>query len=119
MNNWNTFLGDNSEPDIDISSIEIVIQIGGDITLIGTSTTPKGSSSVRLVQDGSDLYERGAGSGGGTAVTCSGCTSTGQESGFDWIPHSQGASHWCSSCSEGNCTKTGTNGLKAVLILTE
>ena len=102
----------NSDLHVSFQDIWIVNEEDG-YYLRGRDTVNHASSIVKLVLDGSKIYECkynfSRAEGGGLTVTCSGCTSTGQGSAGECaVSLDPGVGYYCSDCSEGTCTKTET-----------
>ena len=105
---WSKFLHDKAELELTFDVLKM--EYDGNNYFLTAKDYSNGSSGISLVLDGGLLYE--ARVGGGKTVTCTGCTSTGEESAGEcdaqqkWLNDS--SSWYCTECSQGECTKTTT-----------
>lgn len=100
---WSKFISDSSPLTVSISAIEIVENEQGAF-LMGYDYKNKATSMLEISYKNGGFY--GSYSTGCT-VTCSGCTSTGPGSAGECEPaQTNGAKTYCTSCSQGTCTKT-------------
>lgn len=113
ISNWNRALTENSIPTID--HLELLVQDGGEVVLLGTSSSNGASSAIELTVDGDEIYELGTVGGGGLTCTCSGCTSTGPQSAKECIANAGKKTCWCSACDAKDCVKTTTTTSGTVL----
>jgi hypothetical protein len=111
---WEEVINNNSQLDITFDDIKIFNE-EGNYFLRGKNNSGHSSSALRLVRVGDKLYEMRT-PGGGTTVTCSGCTSTGAGSSGECEPAINPHHGWyCTDCSQGTCTKTTTTSLRGIL----
>jgi hypothetical protein len=105
--NWSKFVSDNSTLNLSYTSIEIIENDEG-LFLKGVDENNRATSILALVVDGDIIYEAYSDTGGGCTVTCSGCESTGPSSSKECTPHKGDDGYYCTSCSQGTCTKSTT-----------
>jgi len=105
---WEDAINNNSNLNINLDEIKI-FEDEGYYFLRGKDAKSRSSSTIQLVRIGDKLYESRE-AGGGFTVTCSGCTSTGPEHSGECEPEiNPHNGYYCTTCSQGTCTKTTTN----------
>jgi len=116
---WETLL--NNESSLNVSFDEVIFEIEDDkYFIVGRDHDFPANSKVQLVYDRGNFYEFKypgetlSSPNYGYSVTCSGCTSTGPGSSGECEVKGDENGYYCTSCSQGTCTKSTTAGTGGV-----
>ena len=105
--NWSKFISDYSTLKLSYTSLEIIENDEG-LFLKGVDKNNRASSIIALVVEEDIIYEALSDTGGECTVTCSGCENTDSGSSNEGTPHKGDNGYYCTSCSQGTCTKSTT-----------
>jgi hypothetical protein len=106
--NWSKFIADNSTLNLSYTTIEIIKNDEG-LFLKGIDENNRATSIIALVVEGDIIYEAYSDTGTECVVTCIGeRESTGSGLSGECEPARNDNGYYCSSSSQGTCTKSTT-----------
>lgn len=112
VDRWEYIVNNTSSLNLSISDVVIDFE-NGIYYLTAKDARSKIAARIQLIMDGGNLYERSYGmlsAQTGESCTCTGCLSTGPGSADECCPKNGENGWYCTSCSNGECTKTVTAG---------
>ncbi len=111
VSDWEDAINTGSSLNLSFDNVTIEIN-DGKYFLTGVDESADATSRIKLILSSGNFYEAKfqggevGSSSQGYGCTCSGCTSTGSGSAGECSPKENEDGWYCTSCSQGTCTKT-------------